>query len=368
MTYLYPPIDYNPRFDMTQKYKNLRFSFLLTLGLMAFSACQREAENQASRSGGAGPTVKAFVAKPVDFHREFEASGTLLPNEFVILRPEISARITGIYFNEGTAVKKGDLLVQLYDEDIKSTIQKLEAQIALAKSTLEREKGLADIGGISLQQLESSQTSLQSLEADLSLARTQLRATRILAPFSGRIGLRKVSPGALVNPNTEIARLSQIHPLKLDFQVPDKYAEATRVKRPIQFKQTGSEALYDGEIIAQEPAADPQTRTIQIRALVPNPEGELVPGSFARVVIPLEADEQTLLIPSQAIIPTSREKQVAKVKDGLVHFQPVTTGARTEKSVEIIQGLQPGDTILLTALMQVKEGVPVQIGEVVDSL
>src|SRR5690606_24778106 len=205
----------------------------------------------------------------------------------------------------------------------KAQVQKLEAQIALAKNTVQREKGLADMGGISLQQLESSQTALQSLEADLALARTHWRATRILAPFDGQIGLRLISPGEVVNPNTEVARLSQIHPLKLDFQVPDKYAELTRRQRPVQFRQSHSEQIYEGTIIAQEPAADPGTRTIQIRALVPNPNGELIPGSFARVMIPMTRDAQSLLIPSQAIIPTSKEKKIALIKNGEIRFQTV---------------------------------------------
>lgn len=353
---------------MTRKYTILPYLLGLAMPAFILAGCQDKGGSAARQAGPQIPSVKAFVAQPVDFHREFEASGTLMPNEFVILRPEISARVTGIYFNEGRRVKKGELLVQLYDEDIKANIQKLEAQIALARTTVRRETDLADMGGISLQQLESSQTSLQSLEADLAMAKTQWRATRILAPFDGEIGLRQISPGAVVNPNTEIARLSQTHPLKLDFSVPDKYAEVTRPQLTIQFQQGNAPTLFEGKIIAQEPAADPSTRTIQVRALVPNPDGELVPGSFARVKIPMSDDNQSLLIPSQAIIPTSREKRLALIKGGKIQFQTVTTGARTEKMVEITQGVQAGDTIALTALMQVKEGTPVQISEVVESL
>ncbi|MBZ0099409.1 MAG: efflux RND transporter periplasmic adaptor subunit, partial [Taibaiella sp.] len=278
--------------------------------------------------------------------------------------PEISGRVTGIHFKEGSFVKEGQLLVQLYDQEIRAMLQKLKAQRRLQQNTEERQKSLLEIGGISKQDYETTQTQVQSIDVDIALAEAQLRATKIIAPFSGNIGIRNISEGAVVTPSTLIATLQQTNMLKMDFTVPDRYSKNVHPGKEVMFSVAGVRDTLTGKITAVDPGADQVTRTIRVRATVSNPGNKLVAGSFARVLVPLESDSDAILIPSQSVIPTTKDKLVAVVRNGKVDMATVQLGARTADKVEVLNGLQPGDTILITGLMQAKKGMDVKITEV----
>lgn len=339
-------------------------------GLMAASFCislSSCGEKGSTAKGGGKPSgisAKGHVVSQGSFSDLYTTTGSLLPNEEINIIPEISGRVTAINFKEGTNVNQGQLLVQLYDEEIKAQLRKLKAQRELQIKTQERQQSLVDIGGISKQDFETTQTQVQSIEADIALAEAQLRATRIIAPFSGTIGIRNISLGAVVTPNTVITSLQQTSHLKMDFTIPDQYRSAIQPGKEVMFSVNGVRDTLSGTIMAVDPGADAVTRAIRVRATIPNTGNKLIAGSFARIIIPLESDSSAILIPSQSVIPTTKDKLVAVVKNGKATMTKVILGQRTSNKVEILNGLTPGDTILTTGIMQVKEGMDVKITQV----
>ena len=292
------------------------------------------------------------------------SSGSLLAAEQVDIYPEISARITQLNIREGQPVTKGALLVKLFDADLRAQLQKLQAQADNARRTEDRNKQLLARGGISQQEYDIVTTNLRSSLADIDLVRANLQRTEIRAPFSGVIGLRNVSAGAVVSPGTLIARLQQITSLKLDFSIPEKYGQSVRNGSPISFSVDGSREPSQGVVYAIEPGVEEQTRNLRIRARVNNTTAKFRPGTFARVTLTIQ-NEQSLVVPTQAVIPQTRTNQVIVVKNGKAVFKDVKTGLRTAGSIQILSGVQAGDTVATTGLLFLKPDAPVKIGRVI---
>lgn len=315
---------------------------------------------------GRGPTpaVNGFVVVSQRLREDVVSSGSLLAAEQVDIYPEISARITQLNIREGQPVAKGALLVKLFDADLRAQLQKLQAQADNARRTEERNKQLLDRGGISQQEYEIVTTNLRSILADIDLVKANLQRTEIRAPFAGTIGLRSVSAGALVSPNTLIARLQQVSSLKLDFSIPEKYGPSVRVGSPISFVVDGAAKPSQGIVYAIEPGVEEQTRNLRIRARVSNTSLQYRPGTFARVTLTIQ-NERSLVVPTQAIIPQTRTNQVVVVRDGKAQFKDVTTGLRTAGVIQVLSGLSAGDTVATTGLLFLKPDAPVKIGKVV---
>lgn len=334
--------------------------------ILSLYSCKNNKED--ARAGGKGKQMglraEGYVVRPGLFRNDLTASGSLRPNEEVEIHPEVSGRVVSINFKEGSFVGKGQELMRLNDADIRAQMQKLISQRALQQKTLERQAELLKIGGISRQDYETTQTQISSINADLAFQEAALRKTRIYAPFSGKIGLREISNGAVVSPETAVAILQQTNPLKMDFTIPDQYRNAIKPGKSVFFHVDGFEDSKTGKITASDPGANEQTRSIRVRATVPNTRGELTPGAFANVQIPFESDNTALLIPSQAVIPTTRDKKVAVVRKGKAELVIVKLGTRTEDRVEVVTGLAAGDTVIITGIMQVKPGMDVTITKV----
>ncbi|MBD2756057.1 efflux RND transporter periplasmic adaptor subunit [Spirosoma validum] len=315
--------------------------------------------------GGGGPaSVNGFVVISQRLKEDVVSSGSLLPNEQVDIYPEISARIIQLNIREGQPVAKGDLLVKLFDADLRAQLQKLQAQADNARRTEERNKQLLERGGISQQEYDIVTTNLRSSLADIDLVKANLQRTEIRAPFSGIIGLRNVSAGALVSPNTLIVRLQQVSSLKLDFSIPEKYGQYVHPGSQILFSVDGSVQPSQAVVYAIEPGVEEQTRNLRIRARVNNASIRFRPGTFARVTLTVQ-NEQSLVVPTQAVIPQTRTNQVIVVKNGKAVFKDVKTGLRTAGTIQILSGLQRGDTVATTGLLFLKPDSPVKVGKVI---
>ena len=313
------------------------------------------------KGGGPGLQVEGIVVQGGDFTNNLELSGTLEANESVTLRSEVSGLVTSINFKEGTNVTKGALLVKINDRDIQAQLQDALTKERLASTTENRSKQLLDKGAISQEEYETSQASLQSLKAQSQLVRAQLAKTAIYAPFSGRIGLRSISAGEYLTPATTIANLASINPLKVSFSVPERYAGQIELNSEITFTTDGFNKSFTGKVFAIEPGINTQTRTLQIKALVPNPKGELLPGSFARIKLSLSTAKDAILIPNEAIIPVLEGKTVFVSKNGKAQQVPVEAGTRTAEKIVITSGLKVGDTVLTTGAMALKPDAPVKV-------
>ncbi|XZF16555.1 efflux RND transporter periplasmic adaptor subunit [Chitinophagaceae bacterium MMS25-I14] len=348
-------------------FSNKIFPVIVGAAILTVAACKDGKDDASKKKGTGAPKnlrAEGFIVTPQTYSNSYASSGSLLANEVIDIHPEIAGRVTGIFFKEGTFVHKGQLLVQLYDADIKASIQKLYAQKALQVNTLKRQKELLDIGGISRQDYETTQSLLQSADADIAYQQALLQKTKIVAPFDGRIGIRNISPGAVIATTTIIASLQQVNPLKMDFTVPDEYRNSVKNGDKVFFNVDGTLDTLSGKVTALDAGADPNTRTIKIRAEVPNSDNKLVPGSFAHVSIPFSTQQNAMLIPSQSVIPTTRDKKVALVKHGKIQMKTIIIGDRTTDKVQILQGLAMGDTVLTTGLLQVKEGMDVKVTKI----
>ncbi len=313
--------------------------------------------------GGAVPAtnVEGIIVKPQSFANNLSVSGSVEANEQVDLRSEIPGLITRIYFDEGTYVNKGALLVKINDRELQAQLAQALTKQKLASQSEYRAKLLLEKEAISSEDYDVALADLRSLQSQTNVIRAQLSKTQIRAPFSGKIGLRKVSSGEYLTPGTTIANLVSINPVKIVFSVPEKYARQISLNSKIDFTVAGSSKTYSANIYAIEPSIDMDTRTLQIKAKADNPGGQILPGSFAKIEFPLSNIKDAILIPSEAIIPVLKGKKVFVNNQGKAKEVMVETGPRTDKDVLIISGLNFGDTVLTTGMMSLKPEMPVNI-------
>ncbi|MDX1617212.1 MAG: efflux RND transporter periplasmic adaptor subunit [Balneolaceae bacterium] len=305
--------------------------------------------------------VDGIVVEPDLVQDKIYTTGTILANEEVELRSEVSGKISDIYLREGSSVSKGQLLLKINDSELQAQLTRARFRLKLASEREERQRKLLEKGGISQQDYDATLNEVNVLKSEVALILAQIDKTEIRAPFDGRVGLRYVSDGSYISPSTRIASLQNINPVKVDFSIPERYFNRVEEGDEITFTVQGTDREFIGEIYAIEPKIDSQTRTLQIRAESSNEEGLLVPGAFADLELILETIDNALLIPSIALIPELQGQKVFLYRNGTVAEQSVETGIRTEERVQITEGLQPGDTLLTTGLLQVRPGMPVEI-------
>lgn len=318
--------------------------------------------------GGRGPSgplnVEVFIAEPQVISERLEVPGTLFPNEETVVKSEVNGRIVAINFQEGTTVQKGTLLVKLFDKDLQAQYSKLKVQLDIAKKTSERQKELLAINGISQQDYDLLALNVDNLNADIESIKIAIGKTEIRAPFTGKIGLRSVSVGAYISPADIITNLRQVDALKLEFSIPEKYAAQMEKGHKVQFVVDGGKGPHNATVMATEGGVELTTRTLRVRAMVTERSNELVPGAFARINLQLGQNNGALMIPTQAIIPGARNKQVILYKKDSAVFQIVKTGVRDSTYVEILEGLKKGDTVVTTGIMVVRPNAKVKISKV----
>jgi membrane fusion protein (multidrug efflux system) len=300
--------------------------------------------------------VVGFIAKIDTLEDDVFVSGTLTANELVELKPEISGRVVKIGFLEGSEVSSGSLLFKINDTDLQAQLKKLKLQETLATENLDRRKKLLAINGISKEEFDAVSNQLATIQADIIFTESQLSKSEIKAPFSGRIGLKNISEGSYINAGTTLATLVQINPIKIDFSVPEKYVSLIKTNGKIKFKVDGLDDDFSAIIKAFEPQIDQSSRTLKIRALTSNQTGKLIPGAFAEIKLPIKQNENTIMIPTQAIVPILKGQKVFISKNGLAEERKVETGVRSDSKIQILKGLEMGDTLIISGLLQVKPG------------
>ncbi len=340
---------------------------LLILCSLSFASCKSGKEEKKADAGKdkkPPSRVDAFVVTPSVLSQDIEMPGSLMAAEETELHPEVSGRIVGIYFNEGSNVAQGATLVKLYDGDLQAQLAKLRVQLKVAKETLERYEALQKIGGVSVQEVETYKLSVNNIQADMNIVQTNIGRTVLRAPFSGKLGLRNISMGAYVTPATTISTLRKVSQLKMEFTVPEKYGVGMKPGGQVEFGMENNNKTYAAKIIATENNIAEDTRSLKVRAVVTNGDAQLIAGAFVKVKIALGENNTALMIPSQAVIPRARNKQVIAYRSGIANMETVTTGIRDSSMVEITSGLKAGDTVLITGLLTTKQGAKVIINKV----
>ncbi|WP_415301910.1 efflux RND transporter periplasmic adaptor subunit [Alcaligenes sp. SJTW-7] len=310
--------------------------------------------------------VEVLPVRQSELIRDVAAVGTLVARESVMLRPEISGRISAISFEEGQPVSKGQLLVQLDPAMAQAQLNQAQANLNLASSQHQRSAQLSRQGFISQQAKDESGSRLAVQQAEVQLARVQLDKTRIRAPFDGVTGLRNVSVGDYVGPGTDLVRLEAISSLNVDFRIPEQYLADVKPGMPVEL---GFDAFpgqtRKGSVLAVSPVVDAAGRSILLRAQVPNEDGALRPGLFSRVRLELSR-YQALMVPETALAPAGQDQYVYVVNDGRAERRQVQVGVREQGWVQVTGNLQAGDSVLVAGLQKVRDGVPVDIQEVID--
>jgi membrane fusion protein, multidrug efflux system len=329
-------------------------------------------EGKAAGNGpgpGKGPgksIVSVMVIEPASLDEIVKTTGTILANEEVEIRSEVSGKITRLYFKEGQYAQKGAMLLKINDDDLQAQLKKFEYNKKLAEDNEARQRRLLEIEAISQREYEISLTSVKTIEADIENIKAQLAKTSVRAPFSGKLGLRYVSEGSYITPTTRISTLTNTNPAKVEFSVPAKYADAIRQGSRIDFQVESSEQKHNGNVYAVDPKIDPQTRTLQMRATSANSNGTLLPGAFARIELIIGNKGTAITIPTEALIPEQSGHRVFVVKNGKANPQTVELGVRGDRNVEITSGLSAGDTLIVAGILQVKPQGAVEIREVLN--
>lgn len=327
---------------------------LALVGVIVYKAAW--SKPAAARTGGlarAALSVNLLVIKPQAFTETLSVTGSVEANEEIMLKSEVSGRITNISFNEGTHVAQGTLLIKIYDDDLQAQLVKAKANLKLTEDVEARQRQLLEREAISRQDYDVAYANLQSAQADVALYESQISKTEIRAPFDGTIGFRKVSPGEYLTPGAEIASLIKDNPAKIQFAVPEKYSRTIGRNSVIKYKLEGMIDERTASVYAVDPAIDPATRTLQLKALSPNPRGELIPGAFVRIEVQMEKNKDVIMVPTQAVISETDGQKVYLYRNGDVEKITVETDTRTNDLVEIVRGVNPGDTLITTGMMQI---------------
>lgn len=308
--------------------------------------------------------VDAYVVTPTTVQDRLMTSGTLRANESVELTSETSGRVTSIQFEEGSRVEAGQLLLTINDSELQAERKRLDYQLQLARDRMQRQERLLEEGGVSQEAYDQTVNEVNVLEAELELVEARIDKMQVHAPFSGTIGLRHVSEGSYLSPQTQIATLQSIQPIKIDLSVPEKYANRIAPGASITFSVRGAESQREGRIYAVEPQISAETRTLRLRARADNADRTLRPGAFAEVTVLFDTIDDALTVPSFAVLPELGRQQVFVVENGTAQPRSVETGIRTDSTVQITSGLAAQDTVITSGIQQLRPGLPVRVERV----
>jgi membrane fusion protein (multidrug efflux system) len=306
--------------------------------------------------------VEAAKVVAAPLREQVTAIGTLLSNEAVTISSEVPGRLKEIHFQEGQPIDKGAPLFTLDDSIYRAQLDDAAAKLRLAEQTNKRTSALFTNKYATAQSADESASNLAVNTAAVELARVQLEKAHIVAPFSGIVGLRRVSVGEYITAGQALVNLEAIDPVKADFRVPEKFLPAIRVGQTIRIKVDAfPEDSFEGKVYAIDPRLDIAGRSLLVRAVVPNGDQRLRPGLFARVTVLLQLKEDALSVPEQAIVPQGDSQFVFKIVDGKVHLTKVVTGTRRDGRVEIVEGLAPGDQVVTAGQLKIRDGTAVSV-------
>lgn len=344
--------------------KFISLLLLLAAGFGAYIFLEGNANNaqhgERPNFGNMAMPVKTAEAVISPLSQKIKAVGSLLSNEFAVIKPEVPGLVTEIAFIEGTRAKKDDLLIKIDDDTLKAEKAQTEAEYELSQHTYNRINKLFERGTTSAQVRDEAYSAMKVAEAKLQITAAKLEKTEIRAPFDGIIGLREISEGDYVEVGKTITNLEDIDPIKVEFAIPERYFSSINVGQIVEISvDSYRDKTFEGMVYAIDPKIDPDTRNVLIKASISNGQELLRPGMFAYVSLQVGKNENALLIPEETLIPSGKNISVFRVTDGIAHLTPVTTGRRLEGRVEITEGLAQGDKVVTAGHTKIQDGMPV---------
>ncbi|MEN6618646.1 MAG: efflux RND transporter periplasmic adaptor subunit [Rikenellaceae bacterium] len=321
-----------------------------------------KAQNENNRERGGSTKslpVSVYIADYFQSEDGLVRTGTLVAKERVEMASELSGRVVTINFKDGQLVKKGDILVRLNDDELQAQLRRAEYQYTLLEEKLGRQKILLSKEAVSREDYDQVSTEFNVLKQDIEQLKIKIEKMKISAPFDGVIGFRSISPGALLVQNSIVATIVDVANLILEFSIPEKYITNNLLGTKANFTLEGLSTTYSATVYAVDPEIDVKTRTVMLRARVNNNDGLLKPGRFVKVSLNNKAGALNIYLPNQAIVPNVKGRSVWIVKNGKAEMTEIKTGTRTADMMEVLSGVEKGDTIITTGLMQLREGLSV---------
>jgi membrane fusion protein (multidrug efflux system) len=320
----------------------------------------------ASAPQGGGRAVDVVTQKPTvgPVVEYYQALGTAYANEAVTITAKVTGIVKAVNFDEGQMAKKGDVLVELDDREARASLAQSEAELRNAKLLLDRAQQLIKSQNVPQAKVDELLSSSQGSESKVEAARARLADLKIMAPFSGRLGLRRISLGSLVSQSTTVTTLDDTSVVKLDFSIPETLLSKVTVGRVVTTRNdVYPDRRFEGTVRTIDSRVDAVTRAIQVRAEVPNADGQIKPGMLMTVELPLAERLTAMTIPEGALVPEGSEQYIYKIVDGRAVKSPVRLGVRMRGKVEIVDGLVPEDTIVIGGTQKVRNGTRVKASE-----
>lgn len=308
-----------------------------------------------------GIPVDGQVLRSESLNEEMTVSGTLIAFQEVSITSELSRKVISVYAKEGKFVNTGALLFKLDDADLIAELEQLKQQEKLVLLNERRLKDLIDREAAIQQDYDQAFTNLKVLQAKIEQLKVMIAKTSIRAPFSGNLGIVNVYPGTYVTPGSPLALLTDNSRVKIDFAVPEKHANTLKPGDEVQYQVESNEKIYKAKILAHEAGLDQKTRTLLMRAVSSNTSRELLPGQSARLAIRLNTTGNALMVPNQALIPSSQGYSVFVVNAGKADFKSIQVGQRDAFSVHVTSGLASGDTVITSNMLRLTPGSAIQL-------
>ena len=334
---------------------------ILFFSLILFFSCSSSDQPVTGPSGPARPParVKAVVVQPQTVLNIRHSTGTFVANESIEIRPEISGVIFDLNFDDGEYVRKGDVLARMDQRDIIAEIKKVEVDLELAESLLQRADTLLKIDALSKEEYDQIKNQVATLKAEKEILQVRLDKTELTAPFTGILGLRNISQGAYVQAGQVLTSLHLLDPIKMDFSVPERYSRQMNIGDLVHFTVAGLQDTFDAKVRALDPQIDVETRSRMIRTTAYNKDLKFLPGGYADVTYSVANEEDALMIPSEGVIPDLEGNKVFLYKNGRVIDSRVEIGIRTNRLAQLTSGVAPGDTVLISGLLTLSPGMPI---------
>ena len=330
----------------------MKTRYLSFLVFICLFACKSKKEAPKQNTAAPPVLVDVLIAGYSTLSNSVEVNGSVVAFESAELRPEISGRLTLLNIPEGSYIGKGAVLAKINDADLQATLNKSRVQLDLAQKTEERLRKLLSVNGINQADYDASLNQVNSLRADMVFTQAQIDKATVRAPFSGVLGLRMVSPGSYVTPQTILATLQQTDRVKIDFTVPEVYTHLIRKGSYVVVQPNQRTAKGRAMIVATEPLIDATSRNLKVRAVLEG--GTLNPGSFVKVILNASGSSNSVMVPTSAIIPDAKAKKLVVVRKGKAVFVDIETGLRSAAAAEVTRGILVGDSIVVTGVLFVR--------------
>jgi membrane fusion protein (multidrug efflux system) len=339
-------------------YKGINGYLILSLSLLLIS-CGTKKKDQATIEKPPVP-VEIIVAGFEEIQSNLEVNGSVLSNEMAELRTEVSGRLVYLNLPDGATVREGTLLARVNDADLQAQLEQQKTQLELATKTLKRLSDLLRVNGVNQADYDAALSMVNTIQANMKVINAQIDKTVIRAPFSGELGIRVVSPGAYVTPQTLLGSIHQVDKVKIDFTVPETFSSLVVKGNKVSIMADGFPDNFEATISAIEPQINTVSRNIKARAMLT--KGIIQPGAFVKVS--LAQKRQGIMVPSNAIIPEAQSNQVVVVHKNKAVFTNVGTGLRNTNLVEITNGLVAGDSVIISGMLFVRPGAVVEVKKV----